>query len=90
MANEKKYGFIPRGSEDESMEVLTEKTVSCKVSPEVWKRWRDVQQRLAPYGEVTLAGVVRTTFMDALDGMEGLALQFEGKPSVGAKRGTAS
>jgi hypothetical protein len=90
MANESKYGFIPRGSEVESAELVTEKTVSCKVSPAVWKRWRDVQQRLAPHGEVSLAGVVRTTFLEALDGMESLASQLEAKPSAGHKRGTSS
>lgn len=83
MSNLEKYGFKPHGADDGSTTVETEKTVSCKVSPEVWGRWKRAQQRLSAHGEIHLAVVVRTTFLKALDELEKDAEQLDGMASKG-------
>ncbi|MBX3654675.1 MAG: hypothetical protein KF686_10870 [Ramlibacter sp.] len=75
--NLENYGFKPRAAEDAALTDDTEKTVSCKVSPEIWARWRRVQQRLTPYGEITLTGVVRSSFLSALSDLERNADELE-------------
>ena len=72
-----KYGFKPHDGSEEVGSAETEKTVSCKVSPAIWNRWKRTQQRLAGYGEVQLATVVRNSFLLALEELEDTAGRLE-------------
>lgn len=83
MVNAEKYGFKPHDSSEEVGGAETEKTVSCKVSPAIWNRWKKAQQRLAGYGEVQLATVVRNSFLLALEELEGTADQLENGEEMG-------
>ena len=83
MSNLEKYGFKPHGADDSSTTAQTEKTVSCKVNPEVWGRWKKAQQRLAAHGEIELAAVVRSAFLKALDELESDADQLDGIATKG-------
>jgi hypothetical protein len=85
MTNAEKYGFKPHDISEEVGGAETEKTVSCKVSPAVWNRWKKAQQRLAGYGEVQLATVVRNSFLLALDELESTADQLDRQENVSRK-----
>ena len=83
MSNLEKYGFKPHGAEESNSATDTEKTVSCKVGPEVWARWKRAQQRLSAHGEIQLATVVRSSFLKALDELESDADQLDGIATKG-------
>jgi hypothetical protein len=89
-ANLQNYGFKPHDASEGVTTEETEKTVSCKVTPEVWNRWKRAQQRLAAHGDVQLAAVVRCAFLKALDELEIAADELQNaRPPVRAEGGKA-
>jgi hypothetical protein len=72
-----KLGFKPHDENSSVDDDSKEKTISAKVSPEIFQRWQHIRNRLAAYGEVQLASVVRNSFLEALGELEKYAEQLE-------------
>jgi hypothetical protein len=80
-----KLGFKPHDENALIDDDSKEKTISAKISPEIFQRWLQIKNRLAAYGEVQLASVVRNSFLEALDALEKHAAQLESNQAVTSK-----